>query len=145
MSRILNLWLLGLQDGSMVKDFICQAWGPWVQPQRPRRWEKRTNSHKLSSELCTHTIMCFRVPTDVKNHHNQDNSQRMALNWGWLTDSEIQSIIIMAGSIAVDRQAWHWRSWEFYSLFWRQIGEYCVYIAGKSSSKPVPIVTHFLQ
>jgi hypothetical protein len=31
-------------------------------------------------------------------------------NWGWLTGSEIQSIIIKAGSMAASRQAWYKRS-----------------------------------
>jgi hypothetical protein len=32
---------------------------------------------------------------------------RTTFNWGWLTDSEVQSIIIKAG-------AWCRQSWEFY-------------------------------
>jgi hypothetical protein len=32
------------------------------------------------------------------------------INWGWLTDSEVESIIIMVRSVALSRQAWHWRS-----------------------------------
>jgi hypothetical protein len=34
---------------------------------------------------------------------------RTTFNWGWLTGSEIQSIIIKAESMAASRQAWHWR------------------------------------
>jgi hypothetical protein len=30
---------------------------------------------------------------------------RTTFNWGWLTDSEVQSIIIMVGSMAASRQA----------------------------------------
>ena len=30
---------------------------------------------------------------------------RTNFNWGWLTNSEVQSIIIMAGSMAASRQA----------------------------------------
>jgi hypothetical protein len=33
--------------------------------------------------------------------------------WGWLTDSEIQSIIDMAGSTVMCRLTWCWRSQEF--------------------------------
>jgi hypothetical protein len=29
------------------------------------------------------------------------------LKWGWLTVSEVHSTIIMAGSMAASRQAWH--------------------------------------
>jgi hypothetical protein len=35
---------------------------------------------------------------------------RATFNWGWLIDSEVQSIIIKARSMAVSRQAWGWRS-----------------------------------
>jgi hypothetical protein len=31
---------------------------------------------------------------------------KTTFNWGWLTGSEVQSIIIMAGSMAASRQAW---------------------------------------
>jgi hypothetical protein len=31
-------------------------------------------------------------------------------NWGWLTGSELQSIIITAGSMAASRQTWCRRS-----------------------------------
>jgi hypothetical protein len=34
---------------------------------------------------------------------------RITFNSGWLTVSEIQPIIIMAGSMAACRQTWHWR------------------------------------
>jgi hypothetical protein len=42
---------------------------------------------------------------------------RTTFNWSWLTGSKDQSIIFKAGSMAASRQAWHWRSWEFYILF----------------------------
>ena len=45
---------------------------------------------------------------------------RMIFNSGWLTGSEVQSIVIMMGSMAVSRLAWCRRNWEFYILFWRQ-------------------------
>jgi hypothetical protein len=35
---------------------------------------------------------------------------RTTFNWGWLTGSEVQSIITKAGSMALFRQARHWRS-----------------------------------
>jgi hypothetical protein len=34
---------------------------------------------------------------------------RTIFNWGWLTGFEVQSIIIMAQSMAVSSQAWHRR------------------------------------
>jgi len=35
---------------------------------------------------------------------------RAACNWGWLTGSEVQSIIIKWGNMAASRQAWCRRS-----------------------------------
>jgi hypothetical protein len=35
---------------------------------------------------------------------------RKTFNWGWLTGSEVQSIIIKAGNMAASRQAWCRRS-----------------------------------
>jgi hypothetical protein len=47
--------------------------------------------------------------------------QRQTFNWGWLTVSEAQSIIIMVGNVAVCRQTWCCRrSWEFYILLRRR-------------------------
>jgi hypothetical protein len=41
-------------------------------------------------------------------------------NWGWLTGSEVQSIIIMAGSMVASKQTRCWRkSEEFYILIQR--------------------------
>jgi hypothetical protein len=41
--------------------------------------------------------------------------QKKALNWVWLTVSEVQSIIIIVGSMTAYRQTWCWRrSWELY-------------------------------
>ena len=41
--------------------------------------------------------------------------------WGWLTGPEVQSIIIMAGSMVESRQTWCWRrSQEFYIWICRQ-------------------------
>jgi hypothetical protein len=39
---------------------------------------------------------------------------RTTFNWGWLTGSEVQSIVIKAGSRAACRQAWGRNSQEFY-------------------------------
>jgi hypothetical protein len=62
--------------------------------------------------------------------------------WGWLTGSEIHSIIIMA----VSRQAWHRRISKFYILFQRQTEEdWHPQAAIRRVSKPTPTVTHFLQ
>jgi hypothetical protein len=39
---------------------------------------------------------------------------KRTFNWGWLTGSEVQSIIIKPGTMAASRQAWCRRSQEFY-------------------------------
>jgi hypothetical protein len=45
-------------------------------------------------------------------------------NWGWLTGSEVQSIIIKKGAyITASRQAWCRRSWDFYIFIWRLLAE----------------------
>jgi hypothetical protein len=51
---------------------------------------------------------------------------RLTFNWSWLTISEVQSIIIMAGSMAVFRQTWCWRSQEFYILIPGQPEGHCL-------------------
>jgi hypothetical protein len=56
----------------------------------------------------------------MQRYHDQSNSYKKKCNWGWLTVSEIQSIVIMAESMAACRQTWCWRSQEFYILINRQ-------------------------
>jgi len=34
----------------------------------------------------------------VNRHHDQGNSSKDTFNWGWLTGSEVQSIIIKVGA-----------------------------------------------
>jgi hypothetical protein len=42
-----------------------------------------------------------KVSIAMKRHHGQDKSYgRTTFNWGWLTGSEIQSILILVGSMA---------------------------------------------
>jgi hypothetical protein len=51
----------------------------------------------------------------VKKLHDQGNGT--TFNWDWHKISEIQFIIIMAGSMAASRQTQYWRrSQEFYIL-----------------------------
>jgi hypothetical protein len=44
---------------------------------------------------------------------------KKTFNWGWLTFSEVQSIIIMAGSMAACRQTCTGEGAEFYILICR--------------------------
>jgi hypothetical protein len=73
----------------------------------------------------------------VKTHHDQELLERPTFNWVWLTGSEVQSIIIKAGSSAVSRQklgVLHLHPKEAQSrLAWRRV------------SKPTPTVTHSFQ
>jgi hypothetical protein len=48
---------------------------------------------------------CLRGSIAVKRHHDQGNSYKN-INWGWLIGSEVQSIIIVAGSMVTSRQTW---------------------------------------
>ena len=49
--------------------------------------------------------------TAVNRHHDQGSSyKRTMFNWGWLTGSEVQFIIIKGGNMATSRQAWGRRS-----------------------------------
>jgi hypothetical protein len=48
---------------------------------------------------------------------------RTTFNWGWLTGSEVQSIIIKAGTWQHPGRHGGWRSWEFYIFILRQLGE----------------------
>ena len=75
--------------------------------------------------------------------------KRKPISWSLLTVSEVQSIIITVGNMAVCRQTWCWRSREFYILIHRQPKE-TVCQTGHSlsiyeTSEPTSIVTHFLQ
>jgi hypothetical protein len=47
--------------------------------------------------------------------------QRKTFDWGWLTASEVWSIIVMVRSMGAGRQTWWWRrNWNFYSLIQEQ-------------------------
>jgi hypothetical protein len=54
----------------------------------------------------------------VRRHHDLGNSYEgkhligtgKTFHWGWLTDSEVWSTIVMAGNIVTSRQTWYWRS-----------------------------------
>jgi hypothetical protein len=85
----------------------------------------------------------------VKRHHDHGNSYKgQHLIWGWLTVSEVQSMIVMTGSMVACRQMWCWRSQEFFFLTHRQQGEtecHAGYSLSIYDSKPTPIVTHFVQ
>ena len=54
----------------------------------------------------------------VERRHDQGNFYKVTfIILGLAYSLEVQSIIIMAGSMAVSRQTWCWRrSWEFYIL-----------------------------
>jgi len=61
-------------------------------------------AHSSKHGLAYHSNTPFLVPTSVlgftavNRHHDQGNSYRTTFNWGWLTGSEVQSIIIKAGT-----------------------------------------------
>ena len=47
----------------------------------------------------------------VNRHPNHGSSDKeKTLNWGWLTGSEVQSIIVMAGNMVAYRHTRCWKS-----------------------------------
>ena len=93
------------------------------------------------------------VSIAVKRHHD---SYKEHLGGAAVTVSEVESIIVMVGSVASCRQTWCWRSQEFYILNQNQQGDSLLQAAGGRSlshwvelehrtSKPTLTVTHFLQ
>ena len=64
--------------------------------------------------------------------------QRKTFNWDWLIVSQVQSVDIMAGSMAVCRQTWYWRrSWECYILILTEEGDYLPQ-AGRQKEDLIP-------
>jgi hypothetical protein len=68
---------------------------------------------------CSHVTQCSRELSDsvfirvsiaLNRHREQNNSYNGQHLMGWLTGSEVQPIIFMAGTMAVSRQTWCWRS-----------------------------------
>jgi hypothetical protein len=51
---------------------------------------------------------------------------RTTFNWVWFTGSEVQFIIITAGSTAASRQVWCWRNREFYIFIQKKPGAVCL-------------------
>ena len=84
-----RLWLRG------VKDKILLLFHPPIPASLGR----------LFSSLLFHRgVVLVRVSIAVKRHHDQGKLlQRTTFNWCWFTLSEVQSIISMAGSMAVCR------------------------------------------
>jgi hypothetical protein len=94
----------------------------------------------------------------VRRHHDHGNSYKnKTCNWGWLTVSEVQSILLMMGSMAVGRQTWCWRSWELYILnqrppedcllqaAWSLISSTMGGARAQDRKKPIPTMIDFLQ
>jgi hypothetical protein len=54
-------------------------------------------------------LRLIRITSAVKRHHDQGNLFKNAFNFRLLTISEVESMTIMAESMAAGRQAWLWR------------------------------------
>lgn len=61
-------------------------------------------------------MQSFYKAKDTVNRKKGKFLKRTTSNWGWLTVSEVQSVIIKVGSMAAWRQTWCWKSREFYIL-----------------------------
>ena len=68
------------------------------------------------------TNFCLTVLLLWRNTTTKATLIKETFSWGWLTASQVHSIIIMAGSTALCRQMWGQRKSEFYILIWRQPG-----------------------
>ena len=76
----------------------------------------------------------------------QETLIRIAFNWGWLTGSVVQSIIVKAGAWWCTDMSGAGEGAESSSNFiQRQQKETVSQVARRRVSKPTPIVTHFLQ
>jgi hypothetical protein len=88
------LWLLHTQNKSEVWIMLTQPCPPgpagWWIPQ----------IHLKNLEQCERPTVLGRISIPVKRHRDQVNSYKGEHIWGWLTLSEVQSIIIVAGSVA---------------------------------------------
>lgn len=68
---------------------------------------------------------CMQTETDRETERRERERYLTCKYNQFFSLTDFLAIIIMAGSIAVSRQAWLWRSSEFYILFLRQTGEDC--------------------
>ena len=81
-----------------------------------------TPNHKIIL-LLLHNLVWVSIA--MKRQHDQGNSYKGHL-LGWLILSEIQSIIITAGSVAVCKQTWCWGSQEFSIYMERESKADCI-------------------
>jgi hypothetical protein len=69
-------------------------------PQRPEEGVRELNLGPLDKRCLSLGFTAVTKATLI----------RATVNWGWLTGSEVQSIVIKVGSMAASRQAWCRRS-----------------------------------
>ena len=76
--------------------------------------DSMTKAIFLSPELRTEprslNLLGKRSTTELNPLPPRQLFYRKTFHWGWLTVSEVQSIVIMAGSMAACRQTWCWRT-----------------------------------
>ena len=83
----------------------------------------------------------------VKRHHAQGNSYKGNISLELAYSSQVQTIVIMVGSMAACRQTWCWRNWEFYSWIYKQKEETVSHWVYLELLRPqsLPSVTHSPQ
>ena len=80
------------------------------------------------------TSILVRVCITIKRQYDQGNSYKGQHLIG--TGTEVQSIIIKEGMMAVSRQAWCGKSWEFFIFIQRKPGTDCPQAARMRVFKP---------
>ena len=74
------------------------------------KWKAAADLPLRGREVHTSMSVLVRVLLLSTDTMTKATLIRTTFNWGWLTGSEVQPVIIMGGSMAVSRQEWHWRS-----------------------------------
>lgn len=85
--------------------FSTPIWVSWHQPVVPELLAKAGGQ----SEVILDYIVVLVWVSFLKETPWQ-LLQRQTFSWGWLVVPEVQSVIIMVGSLAVYRLMWGWRS-----------------------------------
>jgi hypothetical protein len=111
---------------------------------------------KAFSDICFWYLLLLGFALLWRNTMTK-TTLRATFTWGWLTILQVQSNLIIAGSIAACKQTWCWRNQEFYILILRQPrGDWLLQVTRSRlliphwmeldhrTSKPTPTVTHIL-
>ena len=120
----------GQQDGSAGEGVCCQVQGPEFNLRGPHTWLKeRTDSPRLSSDLCTGTVS--HVPLHVHTHSKQTNDNK----WKFTTKKNREKSKGESHRVSTTRHCFSsWGSWEgagraHYTIlfFWKKYSYMYIY------------------